>query len=162
MKNKFDQFKMLKSGCEIVVCTPGRLIDLIKMKATNMRRVTFLVLDEADRMFDMGYASCSDRIALHPPGMRHVLEFRSLLACDDPCALIESRSHSIIRLPHSLFCLYILSLLGFLSALPFRFSVQFWPSNRVDHRTNSSGSSNSLVFGHDEEKSGTVGTRHFR
>jgi hypothetical protein len=37
------------------VATPGRLIDLLKVKATNMSRVTFLVLDEADRMFDMGF-----------------------------------------------------------------------------------------------------------
>lgn len=33
----------------------GRLIDLVKKKATNLRRVTFLVYDEADRMFDMGF-----------------------------------------------------------------------------------------------------------
>jgi superfamily II DNA/RNA helicase len=54
--SKGEQFKELRSGTgvEIVVATPGRLIDLIKMKGTNLRRVTFLVLDEADRMFDMG------------------------------------------------------------------------------------------------------------
>ena len=33
----------------------GRLIDLVKKKATNLRRVTYLVFDEADRMFDMGF-----------------------------------------------------------------------------------------------------------
>jgi ATP-dependent RNA helicase DDX42 len=53
--SKFDQFKDLKGGCEIAVATPGRLIDLIKMKACTMQRVTFVVLDEADRMFDMGF-----------------------------------------------------------------------------------------------------------
>ena len=42
--------------CEqVAVCTPGRMIDLIKMKACNMLRVTYLVFDEADRMFDMGF-----------------------------------------------------------------------------------------------------------
>ncbi|XP_062004849.1 DEAD-box ATP-dependent RNA helicase 24 [Rosa rugosa] len=53
--SKLDQFKELKAGCEIVVATPGRLIDMIKMKALTMLRVTYLVLDEADRMFDLGF-----------------------------------------------------------------------------------------------------------
>lgn len=37
------------------MCTPGRMIDLIKMKACSMLRATYLVFDEADRMFDMGF-----------------------------------------------------------------------------------------------------------
>ncbi|KAM7495790.1 hypothetical protein LguiA_020204 [Lonicera macranthoides] len=53
--SKLEQFKELKAGCEIVVATPGRLIDLIKMKALTMLRATYLVLDEADRMFDLGF-----------------------------------------------------------------------------------------------------------
>ncbi|KAL6525902.1 DEAD-box ATP-dependent RNA helicase 24 [Orobanche minor] len=53
--SKLDQFKELKAGCEVVVATPGRLIDMIKMKALTMLRATYLVLDEADRMFDLGF-----------------------------------------------------------------------------------------------------------
>ncbi|KAG1338805.1 DEAD-box ATP-dependent RNA helicase 24 [Cocos nucifera] len=53
--SKLDQFKELKAGCEIVIATPGRLIDLLKMKALTMLRATYLVLDEADRMFDLGF-----------------------------------------------------------------------------------------------------------
>ena len=53
--SKFEQFKVLKNGVEIVVATPGRMIELMKMKATNLARVTYLVLDEADRMLDMGF-----------------------------------------------------------------------------------------------------------
>eukprot|EP00898_Chlorokybus_atmophyticus_P008043 jgi/Chlat1/823/Chrsp104S01178 len=53
--SKFEQFKELKAGVEIVVATPGRLIDMLKMKALTMRRATYMVLDEADRMFDMGF-----------------------------------------------------------------------------------------------------------
>ncbi|RKP26567.1 P-loop containing nucleoside triphosphate hydrolase protein [Syncephalis pseudoplumigaleata] len=53
--SKMEQFKELRAGVEILVATPGRLIDLVKMKATNLRRVTYLVLDEADRMFDLGF-----------------------------------------------------------------------------------------------------------
>ncbi|CAO3596722.1 unnamed protein product [Absidia cylindrospora] len=54
--SKMEQFKELRSGTvEILVATPGRLIDMIKMKATNLRRVSYLCLDEADRMFDLGF-----------------------------------------------------------------------------------------------------------
>ncbi|OJJ49652.1 hypothetical protein ASPZODRAFT_149149 [Penicilliopsis zonata CBS 506.65] len=53
-----DQIAELKRGAEIVVCTPGRMIDLLAAnqgRVTNLRRVTYVVLDEADRMFDMGF-----------------------------------------------------------------------------------------------------------
>ncbi|KAJ1953534.1 hypothetical protein IWQ62_005969, partial [Dispira parvispora] len=54
--SKMDQFKSLRYGTvDIVVGTPGRLIDLVRMKATNLHRVSYLVLDEADRMFDLGF-----------------------------------------------------------------------------------------------------------
>jgi ATP-dependent RNA helicase DDX46/PRP5 len=53
------QIGALKRGCEVVVATPGRFIDILSLnsgKITNLARVTYLVLDEADRMFDMGFA----------------------------------------------------------------------------------------------------------
>lgn len=53
-----DQIADLKRGAEIIVCTPGRMIDLLcanSGRVTNLRRVTYMVLDEADRMFDMGF-----------------------------------------------------------------------------------------------------------
>jgi len=45
----------LENGCEVVIATPGRLIDFLEMGKTNLRRTTYLVLDEADRMLDMGF-----------------------------------------------------------------------------------------------------------
>ncbi|KAG8052844.1 hypothetical protein GUJ93_ZPchr0001g32315 [Zizania palustris] len=49
------QVRDLQKGVEIVIATPGRLIDMIESHRTNLRRVTYLVLDEADRMLDMGF-----------------------------------------------------------------------------------------------------------
>lgn len=53
-----EQIAELKRGAEIIVCTPGRMIDMLAAnsgRVTNLRRVTYIVLDEADRMFDMGF-----------------------------------------------------------------------------------------------------------
>jgi ATP-dependent RNA helicase DDX46/PRP5 len=53
-----EQIAELKKGAEIIICTPGRMIDLLTANAgrvTNLKRVTYVVLDEADRMFDMGF-----------------------------------------------------------------------------------------------------------
>ena len=47
---KDEQIKALEDGAEILIATPGRLIDFLDTNVTNLRRVTYLVLDEADRM----------------------------------------------------------------------------------------------------------------
>ncbi|ALC46417.1 Rm62 [Drosophila busckii] len=52
---KGGQMRDLQRGCEIVIATPGRLIDFLSAGATNLKRCTYLVLDEADRMLDMGF-----------------------------------------------------------------------------------------------------------
>ncbi|KAG7667857.1 hypothetical protein Ndes2526B_g01740 [Nannochloris sp. 'desiccata'] len=52
---KHQQIKEMKQGVEVAVCTPGRMIDLIKAKACSLKRTTYVVLDEADRMFDLGF-----------------------------------------------------------------------------------------------------------
>ncbi|XP_042497962.1 DEAD-box ATP-dependent RNA helicase 20-like isoform X1 [Macadamia integrifolia] len=52
---KGPQIRDLQAGVEIVIATPGRLIDMLEAQNTNLRRVTYLVLDEADRMLDMGF-----------------------------------------------------------------------------------------------------------
>ena len=53
--SKGPQARDLEKGVEIVIATPGRLIDFLESGKTNLRRVTYLVLDEADRMLDMGF-----------------------------------------------------------------------------------------------------------
>jgi ATP-dependent RNA helicase DDX5/DBP2 len=52
---KRKQTYSLQAGVEVVVATPGRLIDMLEGNYTNLKRVTYLVLDEADRMLDMGF-----------------------------------------------------------------------------------------------------------
>lgn len=52
---KDGQSQNLERGVEIVIATPGRLIDFLEKGTTNLRRCTYLVLDEADRMLDMGF-----------------------------------------------------------------------------------------------------------
>jgi len=52
---KGPQVRDLREGVEICIATPGRLIDFLSSGTTNLRRVTYLVLDEADRMLDMGF-----------------------------------------------------------------------------------------------------------
>ncbi|PIA51710.1 hypothetical protein AQUCO_01100527v1 [Aquilegia coerulea] len=52
---KGPQIRDLQRGVEIVIATPGRLIDMLEARHTNLQRVTYLVLDEADRMLDMGF-----------------------------------------------------------------------------------------------------------
>ncbi|KAG9291685.1 hypothetical protein G9A89_022104 [Geosiphon pyriformis] len=52
---KGPQARELQHGVEICIATPGRLIDMLESRRTNLRRVTYLVLDEADRMLDMGF-----------------------------------------------------------------------------------------------------------
>jgi len=52
---KFPQLRDLERGSEIVIATPGRLLDFLEAGKTNLRRCTYLVLDEADRMLDMGF-----------------------------------------------------------------------------------------------------------
>lgn len=52
---KHSQRQDLEDGVEIVIATPGRLIDFLEGGQTNLKRVTYLVLDEADRMLDMGF-----------------------------------------------------------------------------------------------------------
>ena len=52
---KGPQLRDLERGVEICVATPGRLIDFLEMGKTNLKRCSYLVMDEADRMLDMGF-----------------------------------------------------------------------------------------------------------
>ena len=77
---KFDrQIKDIKAGCDMLVATPGRLLDLIERKVVNLSRVRVLVLDEADRMLDMGFWPSVRRIMQAVPAERQTLLFSATI-----------------------------------------------------------------------------------
>ena len=69
------QIAEMRKGVEILVATPGRLLDLMGQKAVDLRQVQILVLDEADRMLDMGFIPDIKRIINTIPGSRQTLLF---------------------------------------------------------------------------------------
>ena len=77
---KFDrQIKDVKAGCDLLVATPGRLIDLMERKIVNLSQVRVLVLDEADRMLDMGFWPSVRRIVQAVPTERQTLLFSATI-----------------------------------------------------------------------------------
>lgn len=73
--SRVPQMTMLKRGAECIIATPGRLIDFIKDGHANLSRVEFLVLDEADRMLDMGFEPQIREIVKSVPKQRQTLLF---------------------------------------------------------------------------------------
>lgn len=69
------QIQTLRNGCEIVAACPGRLIDFLERGTLNLRRVTYLVLDEADRMLDMGFEPQIRKIVVQIRPDRQTLMF---------------------------------------------------------------------------------------
>ena len=77
---KFDrQIKALERGCDLLVATPGRLIDLMEHNHVNLSQVQVLVLDEADRMLDMGFWPSVRRIVSACPDKRQTLLFSATI-----------------------------------------------------------------------------------
>ncbi len=74
-----SQIRALKAGAQIIVATPGRLIDLIKRKVVNLDEVTTVVLDEADEMLNMGFLDSIEEILSHIPSDRKMLLFSATM-----------------------------------------------------------------------------------
>ncbi len=69
------QINKLKKGVDIVIATPGRLLDHISQKTINLRDVEFLILDEADRMLDMGFINDIKKVLAVLPKQKQTLLF---------------------------------------------------------------------------------------
>ena len=73
------QIKKIKAGVEVIAATPGRMIDLIDRKELDLADVNMVVLDEADRMADMGFMPQVEWILRHIPGEHQTLLFSATL-----------------------------------------------------------------------------------
>lgn len=73
--SKGPQLRELERGSDIVVATPGRLNDILEMKKISLHQVSLLVLDEADRMLDMGFEPQIRKIVDEIPPSRQTLMY---------------------------------------------------------------------------------------
>jgi ATP-dependent RNA helicase RhlE len=77
--NQSSQVEVLKKGVDILVATPGRLLDLINQRHVKLNNVEVLVLDEADTMLDMGFIHDVKKIITHIPSERQTLLFSATM-----------------------------------------------------------------------------------
>lgn len=84
-----EQLLMLSQPVDLIVATPGRLIDHLERGRINLSRLELLVLDEADRMLDMGFSEDVDKIAAAAPADRQTLLFTATM--DDAMAKLAQR-----------------------------------------------------------------------
>ena len=75
-----NQLQALRRGVDVVVATPGRLIDHMQQRSVDLSKVDILVLDEADRMLDMGFLPALKRILAAVPRQRQTLLFSATFA----------------------------------------------------------------------------------
>ena len=73
------QIKTLRHGVQVIVATPGRLLDLIKRGAVKLNNVHTVVLDEADEMLNMGFVDDINEILSHVPEQRKMLLFSATM-----------------------------------------------------------------------------------
>ena len=94
--NAKPQIATLRSGVDILVATPGRLLDLHNQKAVSFNRIDVLILDEADRMLDMGFVRDINKLISFMPAKRQNLLFSATFSND-----IKKLAAGILRNPVS-------------------------------------------------------------
>jgi len=89
-----NQIQKLRDGVEIVVACPGRLLDHLKQGQINLGKLEVLVIDEADRMFDMGFLPEVRKILKHLPAKRQTLFFSATMPDD-----VRQLAHDVLGNP---------------------------------------------------------------
>lgn len=92
--NQNPQTDALKRGVDVLVATPGRLLDLISQGFVRLNEIEIFVLDEADRMLDMGFVHDVKRIITKIPAIRQTLFFSATMPQE-----IQSLANSILKNP---------------------------------------------------------------
>jgi ATP-dependent RNA helicase RhlE len=92
--SQFHQVNALRAGVDIVVATPGRLLDLMNQGHVDLSGVSIFVLDEADRMFDMGFLPSLQKIVARVPKQRQTMLFSATMPPP-----IEQLANTILRNP---------------------------------------------------------------
>jgi ATP-dependent RNA helicase RhlE len=88
------QIRALRAGTDVIIACPGRLMDLMGRRCADFSQLKFLVLDEADRMLDMGFLPSIRQIVRQLPKERQTLMFSATLSRE-----IESLTHEFQRAP---------------------------------------------------------------
>lgn len=91
------QLQAVRSGARLAVATPGRLEDYLRRRLIDLRHVRMVVLDEADRMLDMGFLPAINRIFGAVPQQRQTLCFSATLE-HSVAALVNQYSHNPVRI----------------------------------------------------------------
>ncbi len=92
--NQKPQVATLRQGVDVLVATPGRLLDLVSQNVLSLKRVEIFVLDEADRMLDMGFLRDIERVMNLMPAKRQNLMFSATFSKD-----IKKLAHGILNKP---------------------------------------------------------------
>ncbi|HEX8522902.1 MAG TPA: DEAD/DEAH box helicase [Tepidisphaeraceae bacterium] len=94
--SQHHQVKSVRGGTDVLIATPGRLLDLLNQNLVDLRSVQFLVLDEADRMLDMGFINDIRKIVKVLPQQRQTLMFSATMPSE-----IRELAQSLLKNPAS-------------------------------------------------------------
>ncbi len=92
--SQVPQVQALRRGVDILIATPGRLLDLVNQRVVNLQHISMFVLDEADRMLDMGFVQDVRRVIQKLPAKRQTLFFSATMPPE-----IQSLANTILDEP---------------------------------------------------------------